>query len=219
MTIDDLMGLASDALMELTHECIRHVDDNGSKSQHNACYFLALRSVSILNATAQLLKPGTFDSWDILTRAFLESRDLLTTFRFDDDRTRKQVSRWFNGAGNAWKADRKKCEDFLKGSARGLQLAKHWGAMSSVSHPTYLATSNSMAVLSSFVFNKDRPDLAKALEEKKADFMLSVSTLIATMVYESPKWIPLKLDKTRMPTAERVRTESAPVVTSILKWH
>ncbi len=218
MTIDDLMRLAPDALMELTHECIRHVDDHGKESQHNACYFLALRSVSILNATAQLLKPGTFDSWDILARAFLESRDLLTTFRFDDEDTRKTVARWFKtGGGETWKPDHKKCEEFLNGiGGKDLQLAKRWGMMSSVSHPTYLATKNSVAIVTTFVFNQDRPDLAKALEEKKADFILCVSTLLATMVYESPGWIPLGLDIGRMPTAERVRTESAPIVISIL---
>jgi hypothetical protein len=218
MTIDDLMGFAPDALIELTHECIRHIDDYGPESQHNACYFLALRSVSILNATAQLLKPGTFDSWDILARAFLESRDLLTTFRFDDEETRKTVVRWFeSGGGDTWKPDHKKCEEFLNGvGAKDLQLAKRWGVMSSVSHPTYLATQNSVAIITSRVFNQDGPDLGKALEEKKADFMLSISTLIATMVYESPAWIRLGLDLGHMPTAERVRTESAPIVISIL---
>src|SRR6266850_5399212 len=129
MTIDDLMGLAPGALTELTHECIRHVDNYGPESQQNACYFLALRSISILNATAQLLKPGTFDSWDILARAFIESRDLITTFRFDDEETRKRVTQWFkSGGGDTWKPDYKKCEDFLNGvGAKDLQLAKRWG--------------------------------------------------------------------------------------------
>src|ERR1700692_20880 len=97
MTIDDLTGLAPRALTELMHECVRQLDNYVPESQHAACYLLALRSISILNATAQLLKPGTFDSWDILARAFLESRDLLTTFRFDDEETRKLVRRWFKG--------------------------------------------------------------------------------------------------------------------------
>jgi hypothetical protein len=216
MTIDDLMGFAPDALIELTHECIRHIDDHGPESQHNACYLLALRSVSILNGAAQLLKPGAFDSWDILTRAFLESRDLLTTFRFNDEKTRNKVARWFKGDGNTWKADRKKCEDFLKRGRGQLQLARHWGLMSAVSHPSHLATKNSTAIISSLVFDQDRPDLTKALKEKKADFILSVASLIATVVYEEPAWIPLGLDKGQLPTAEKVRTGSAPVVASIL---
>jgi hypothetical protein len=218
MTMDELMALVPGALVELTHECIRRVDDYGPESQHNACHFLALRSVSILKATAQLLKPGTFDSWDILARAFLESRDLLTTFRFDDQETRKTVARWFkSGGGETWKPDHKKCEDFLNGiGARDLQLAKRWGMLSAISHPTYLAAKNSVAIVTSFVFDQERPDLVKALEEKKADFMLSVSTLIATMVYENPAWIRLGFDTARMPTAERVRTASPPIVTSIL---
>ena len=88
--------------------------------------------------------------------------------------------------------------------------------MSAVSHPTYLATKNSAAIISGFIFKQARPDLTKALEEKKADFMLSVSTLIATILFESPAWIHLGLDIEGMPTAKRVHTEAVPVVTSIL---
>ena len=111
----------------------------------------------------------------------------------------------------------KKCEEFLNTvGARNLQLAKRWGILSGVSHPTCVAAKNSAAIIGGFIFQQARPDLTKALEEKKADFMLSVSTLIATILFESPAWIPLGLDVEEMPTAKRVHAEAAPVVISIL---
>lgn len=60
-------------------------------SQHAACFLLAIRSASLLRGMEALLRPDTFDSWDVLMRAFLESRDILLTFRFDDEGTRKHI--------------------------------------------------------------------------------------------------------------------------------
>jgi hypothetical protein len=59
--------------------------------------------------------PQTRDSFEVLIRGFLEARDLLTTFRFDNKGTRDKFGYWFEGKlGNSWKADHSKCEQFFK---------------------------------------------------------------------------------------------------------
>jgi hypothetical protein len=67
-------------------------------SQTSACFLLGLRSTSLLWGMKSLLDPETRDSWDVLVRSFMEAKDLLLTFRFDDDGShseweRKEASR------------------------------------------------------------------------------------------------------------------------------
>jgi hypothetical protein len=38
-----------------------------------------------------MLQADTFDSYDVLQGAFMETRDLLATFRFDNDETRNRI--------------------------------------------------------------------------------------------------------------------------------
>jgi hypothetical protein len=44
-----------------------------------------------------VLGPETIDSYEVLGRAHLEARDLLMTFRFDDENARQKVRYWFGG--------------------------------------------------------------------------------------------------------------------------
>ena len=39
----------------------------------------------------KMLQADTFDSYDVLQGAFMETRDLLATFRFDNDETRNRI--------------------------------------------------------------------------------------------------------------------------------
>jgi hypothetical protein len=51
-----------------------------------------------------MLGPETSDSYEVLCRAHLEARDLLMTFRFDDEGARNKIRYWFAGtADSAWK--------------------------------------------------------------------------------------------------------------------
>jgi hypothetical protein len=223
MTIDDLILLCPKALFELTRECVRQTDKYSPEddhSQHAACCLLVLRSASVLRAAGELLKPDTFDSWDILNRAFLESRDLLTTFRFDDEETRTVIQRWFKGQGDTWKPNHKKCEKFLESmGAKDLQLAKRWGLFSGIAHPTHGGGVNSAAILIGWCYGPADKNLATIFEEKKADYIGSIVTLIATACYDFAGFIPLGFDLKSMPTAEQLRVESPSIVIPILNNH
>ena len=83
-------------LKELSEEFCRvggrsmDVDPN---SQVSACFLLGFRSTSLLWGMKSLLEPATRDSWDVLVRSFMETRDLLLTFRFDDNGIRNRYRR------------------------------------------------------------------------------------------------------------------------------
>lgn len=152
-------------------------------------------------------------------RAFMESRNLLLTFRFDDEATRNQVRGWFKGKDSqAWKPKHKICERFLsKVGAVDSELARRWGLFSGLAHPTALAARNSVAITAARISIKSRPDLAMALEEKRADFLTSIATLFITASFEFPGWVHLGCDTDRMPTAERFRIAAPAVALPILR--
>ena len=130
----------------------------------------------MLCGMAFLLKPNTRDSWDVLARSFMESRDLLIDFRFDDNGTRRRVHGWFQG--NVWKAAHKRCESFIDRIAGGeMELAKRWKMFSSLAHPTLLACSNSTALTVTWVTRR-QGNFVTAMEPMIADYLTSVSSLI-----------------------------------------
>jgi hypothetical protein len=222
MTFEQLYDLVPSVLLEMSSEFVRRGGeyfDLDITSQHTACFLLAIRSVSLLRGMAALLSPNTFDSWDVLMRAFMECRDILLTFRFDDEGTRNHVRAWFKGKDSqAWKPKHKICEKFLAQVGAGdSELARRWGLFSGLAHPTALAARNSVAITAGRISNKIRPDLAMTLEEKKADYLTSIATLFITASFELPGWIHLGCDISRMPSAERLRIAAPAVVLPILK--
>jgi len=98
----ELLIKAPVVITELGSEFVRRGQESmlaDEKSQHTACFLLAIRATSLLLGMGTLLKPNCRDSLDVLIRAYLESRDLLMTFRFDDQGTRKRIQGWFGRAG------------------------------------------------------------------------------------------------------------------------
>ena len=82
--MNELLIAAPAVLAELTKELVRRGDEEYRKSpesQITACFFLAIRSASLLCGMAKLLIPQARDSLEVLSRGFLEARDLLMTFR------------------------------------------------------------------------------------------------------------------------------------------
>jgi hypothetical protein len=222
MTFEQLCDLVPDVLSEMTREFVRKGGeylDLDITSQHSACFMLAIRSVSLLRGMEVLLAPDTFDSWDVLMRSFMESRDILLTFRFDDEGTADHVRGWFKGKDSqAWKPKHRTCERFLtQVGAADSELARRWGVFSGLAHPTALAARNSVAVTAARISSNSRPDMAIALEEKRADYLTSIASLFVTASFELPGWIHLGCDTDRMPTAERFRIAAPAVVLPILK--
>ncbi len=219
--IGELLVDAATVLKELSNEFVRRGDQcmgANPTSQETACFLLALRSVSLLCSMGLLIKPNTRDAFDVLTRSFMESRDLLITFRFDNQGTRDQVHAWFSAKGDgAWKPKHRTCEKFLNGISNSeSELAKRWGMFSGLSHPTIQATKNSASLVVSWVAGRTKfEDAESLLTPKIADYLISVATLIVVTTFEFPEWIPLGCDLNRMPHVEPFRLETAQIATPI----
>jgi len=204
LTLNEVVVLAPVVVKEITAEFVRRGDQclkADHESQPTACFLLSLRASSLLSGMALLLRPNTRDSWDVLARSFMEARDLLVDFRFDDDETRQKIGRWFRG--KEWMADRKRCEAFLKRVGAGdTELARRWGMFSHLSHPTVTAARNSTAMTVSWVTRRQE-DFATTMEPTVADYLVSISTLIVATTYDPREWVKLGCDLNRMPNIER----------------
>ncbi|MCU1271101.1 MAG: hypothetical protein JWN74_2395 [Acidobacteriaceae bacterium] len=188
-------------------------------SQATACFLLGFRSTSLLWGMRSVLEPATRDSWDVLVRSFMETRDLLLTFRFDDDGIRHTIQAWFKGLNdNTWRARHKKTEDFIKKIGGGdTELGKRWSVFSALSHPTVHAAKHSTNLVVTRV--TERPEnYDAALNPKIADYLASIGTLIVITTFdEFPHLIPLGCDLNRMPNVEPFRLQVAKLVTPILE--
>jgi hypothetical protein len=181
--------------------------DTDPNSQTSACFLLAIRSTSLLLGMNRLLDSTTRDSWDVLTRSFMESRDLLLTFRFDDDGIRNSIKTWFEGKNDgSWKPRHKKSEEFVKRVGAGdTELGKRWSAFSTLSHPTTHAAKNSANCVVTWVTGRTDGEDAVIMVRKTADYLTSISTLIVAATFDFPEWVPLGCDMNRMSTVEDFR--------------
>jgi hypothetical protein len=117
MNLDGISEAAPNVLEALTRELFARADAAmraDKESQLTACLQLGLRSASIMYGMSKVFDVHTFDAYETLNRAAIESKDLLMHFRFDDADTRRRIGYWFTGAkDNAWKADHARLDQFL----------------------------------------------------------------------------------------------------------
>jgi hypothetical protein len=219
-TIDELMLDAPGVLTELMRELVRRGDEEYRKdprSQGSACLSLAIRSASLLCGMLQVLKPQTRDSLEVLSRAFLESRDLLMTFRFDHKGTRDKIGYWFSGkADSSWKAEHKKCEELIEKLGRGgAEFAKRWSMTTTLAHPTRFAADNSIACATLWAAHR-QDDYESMMQPKVADYLTSIATLIVIATYNFPSLVSLGCELNRMPSIDAFRAEVFDSVVPIL---
>jgi hypothetical protein len=210
MTFNEALAIAPTVIGELAGEFVRRCDEclkADKTSQPTACMFLALRSVSLLLGMGKVMDSPTFDSWDVLARSYLESTDLLMTFRFDDEGARTKIGYWFAGkVDSSWKADHNKCEDFIRRLGEGeTEFATRWSVMTTLSHPTLYAAQNSAINVAGWV--RKTEGSTEAMVNKVADYLASVAKLIVITTFDLPGWIPLGFDLIRMPNADRFQRE------------
>lgn len=221
-TMDELMLEAPAILAELMREFVRRGDEEyrkDPKSQISACFSLAIRSCSLLSGALMVLKPQTRDSLEVLTRSFLESRDLLMTFRFGHKGTRDKIAYWLAGkVDNSWKADHKKCEEFLaKLGHADSEFAKRWSMITTLAHPTCYAAQNSVSCATLWAADPPRSEgYETMMEPKVADFLTSIATLIVIATYDFPELISLGCDLNRMPEIDQFRGDVFRVAVPIL---
>jgi hypothetical protein len=219
-TLGDLLVLAPGVLRELTQELVRRGDEcmkADPTSQQTSCFLLALRSASLLWGMAQLLQSATFDTYDVAARAFLEARDLLITFRFDDNGIRKQIAQWSKGGNDdSWKPRHKHAEQFMRRVGGGeTEFSKRWSAFSVLSHPTTHSAKHSAALVVRWLSGR-QDDLFEATASKVADYLVSIATLIVAATVDLPGWVSLGCDLVRMPQIDPFRTEVSRVTAPLM---
>jgi len=210
MALAELLAEAPDIIRELGAEFYRvggrHMDRDNF-SQETACFLVAFRSLSLLSGVRCLLTPETGDGWDVVLRAFMEAKDLLFTFRFDDQGIRNAIKVWFEGKNeNSWRPRHKKCEELAKKLGAGeTELGKRWSAFSALSHPTLYACQNSTHIVVNWV-TKRPEDMTQIMEKRTADYLTSLGSLIVTTTFDDiPQFVPLGCDLKRMPRVEPFR--------------
>lgn len=221
MTLDELLTEAPVILNDLSAEFYRvggrHMDVD-PKSQQSACVLVAFRSVSLLSGMRCLLTPATGDSWDVLLRAYMEAKDLLFTFRFDDQSIRNSIKQWFEGKNeNSWRPRHRKCEELAKKLGAGeTELGKRWSAFSALSHPTLYACQNSTNLSVTQVTGR-KEHMSYVMRRRTADYLASIGALIVTTTFETiPQFVPLGCDIERMPRVEAFRLAVAQIAGPIL---
>lgn len=173
----DFSGIAATAvacLNELEAEYLRVGAERckclEEKTQLSAFLFLGIRCVSLLKAMLGLLRPDSLDAYDSVRRAFLESWMLQFEFRLAD--TNPKAGKWFLGDAGTWAADKKKLDQFFgenKQEQRG--FGREYGELSEVSHPTFAACSNSVAIVSILRgMNENESLLHKSLSDLLLDY-------------------------------------------------
>ena len=221
--IEEILLAVPGVLEELAREFIRRMNDEAavdSETQVMAGLSLAIRSASLLCGMGKLLTPQTRDSFEVLTRGFLEARDLLMTFRFDHKGTKdKMIVYWFEGkADNSWKPDHKKCNKFWEDQGYpGMAFNTNWSKMTTVAHPTRYATQNSAICASLWAATPPRVEsFHEMMEPKIADYLANVATLIVNATVDLPGLISLGCDPQRMPSIDSFRAKVLDVVVPIL---
>ena len=220
--MEELLNSAPTVLTELTTEFVRRYSeemDKDPKSQTIACLLLAMRSASLLCAAGRLLDPRTLDGLEVMKRAFLEARDLLMTFRFNEKGIKDKVEYWFEGKlDNSWNADRKKCEQFLeRQNLPGAEFAKRWSSQSALAHPTKYAAQNSAVCVMRWAVPQPQGDAYYlAMNHPIGDYLACIVSLIVLAIMDWPDLISLGCDLDRMPSIEPFRATVGSVVVPIL---
>jgi hypothetical protein len=223
MDINHVFLDAPAVLVELTREFVHRWGEEykkDPKSQLTACFFLATRSASLLWGIGKLIAdPETHDSSEVLSRGFLEARDLLLTFRFDHSGTREKIGYWFAGkVDNSWKAEHTKCEELMARIGHGgAEFGKRWSMTTTLAHPTMFASHNSITCVSSWAGSPPQVlDFRRKMQSKVADYLASIASLIIIATYEFPGLVSLECDLNRMPNIDSFRENAFAVSKPIL---
>lgn len=202
ITVLDLLPQGAEVIEEVSAEYLRVAEiatTEDPRSQRSACLLLALRAASILRGMKGVLTPETTDCAYLLARPFIEARDLLLTFRFNGESTRKKIHAWFEGKGDGvWKPNHQRCEDYLRSIGGGeSELEIRWSMLSALNHPTYVAATNSARLIEWRIKKPHEPSPA-IFSVTVADYLFSFASLVGLTACEQPKWVSLGLDRARI---------------------
>lgn len=183
------------------------------RSQLSAFLILGIRSICLLRSMLRLAGPQFLDAYDTVRRSFVESWQLQFEFKLRDSATKAQ--KWFQGLPDTWNADKAKLEALIRQLQGGdAGFGREWGELSAMSHPTFEAARNSVAVASTLAGVNPHPEhLEEEFNKLAGDFAGMLNREIWLSIETSAEFIETPLTPEQFPTCIKLHKrflESAP---------
>jgi len=194
---------AEQCLDELASEYLRIGIEqcNGLEDHSHLSAFLivGVRSICLLRGMLRLAEPQFLDAYDTVRRSFIESWQLQFELKLRESATKAQ--KWLQGENEAWKVDREKLEALiakLQGGQAG--FAREWGELSAMSHPTFDAARNSVAIASTLAGVSPHPErLEEEFKKLAGDFVGLVNREIWLTIEQCADFIETPLKPEQFP--------------------
>jgi hypothetical protein len=168
-------------------------------SQLSAFLILGIRSICLLRGMLRLADPQFLDAYDTVRRSFIECWQLQFEVNLRESATKAQ--KWLEGVNDAWKVDRAKLEALiakLQGGQAG--FAREWGELSAMSHPTFDAARNSVAIASTLAGVSPHPErLEEEFNKLAGDFVGLVNREIWLTIEQCADFIETPLKPEQFP--------------------
>jgi len=168
-----------------------------------AVILLLLRSVSLFRSIVDLFRLERLDAVDSVRRTFLESWHLAFQFRMQD--LRGETGRWLARTPRSWSADIRRLDDYARGRGhRAPNLARDYGDITGLTHPTRDAAENSVALMTRRLGINTA---GQAVEEARAGWETTIPALLYRLLWlvidQDASLMPLHVQEGNMPTAVR----------------
>lgn len=169
------------------------------RSHLSAFLILGIRSICLLRAMLRLADPQFLDAYDTVRRSFVESWQLQFEFRLRESATKAQ--KWLEGVADTWNADRGKLETLIRKLQGGnAGFAREWGELSAMSHPTFDAARNSVAIASTIDGMNPNPEhLDKEFAKLTGDFVGMLNREIWLTIETNAEFIETHLKPEKFP--------------------
>lgn len=201
--MDNLLQQGGACLEELEHQYLRigverckGLEDH---SQLSAFLMVGIRSISLLRGMLYLLQSEFLDTYDCVRRSFIESWQLQLELKLRESATKAQ--KWLESQPDTWKVNRGPLEaliERLHGEKAG--LAREWGELSEVSHPTLQAVVNSVSVASTRAGVNPKPQLlSESLEKLLKDCVGMVNREIWLTLQDHQEFIETSIKTAELP--------------------
>jgi len=159
-------------------------------SRLTAVILLLLRCVSLLRSIVDLFRLERLDALDSVRRAFLESWHLAFQFRLEN--VSGEAGRWLARSPKAWAADLRRLDVYARGRGhRAPNLARDYGDISGLAHPTRDAAENSVALITRRRGINTEPQMVDQA-------IAGLETTIPALLYRF-LWLVLDQDATLLP--------------------
>ena len=192
-------------LDEVEHELFRVSDDPNCgtfhrNSQLTAVLLLLLRASSLLRSMTLLAQyTDLIDGFHLVARGFEETWNLAHDFRLIDQGNR--TAKWLALVNDTWSARLNTIVQFAVGRGhRNPTLARDYGLLSELAHPTRSAADNSVTLCGVRLGSEGaEAQIASELENCEKRVMATLYRLLWLILDQDAKFMPIPVDTGNLP--------------------